>query len=96
MTMDRAEITGEMWSAGKSAFERMARRFQDAKTSNEMYMISDIAPAEIYLAMRAPYEAAKEATIQKAADELVHVEEYVYMDEGDIDGAEFAADCVYS
>lgn len=39
---------------------------------------------------------AKEATIQKAADELVHVDEYMYMDEGDIDGAEFAADCVYS
>ena len=34
------------------------------------------------------YEAAKQATIQKAADELVHVEEYAFIDEGEYAAAQ--------
>lgn len=53
------EVTGEMWSAGRSAFLLWAQRWEDAKTSEQASAIADVAGADILRAMIAAAPSAR-------------------------------------
>ncbi len=46
------EITGKMWSAGRNEFLKYAQEYGRTKTFDESAVIADVAPAEIYRAMK--------------------------------------------